>query len=415
MTCLDTYLSMAATEAGVEPGLACGDRPRAILIGYLFNAFNLSELQKRLEQVFGFGFERSVRKQMVKDKKVMCEMKFALYQTVAARHRYRTLPELRQHALSVGLAEEDLPLVSLVISHSGLSAHFDKLFDAGYKALTFSRFNMEVTRVINDQARSVRGYAYTKLTFLKRWGVKIEDSILDCESRAFEALLLHYPCFETREHFQNLYKAAIRQAGNKLIAYHTTKSRNVFDEHGKPRVDSLVIATGDGEFSLLDITQDEGAASGLTGGDTHTDEATMVIHQLLGSEEITDHDRKFLTLLAGETDSQFERWMQDERGVQDIERVINGQTPRYRRLVMEYLHYPTTKLRHIQHLLTNVNLTPARPTIVLQPTVEQVMTRKPSVPRLVDLARPARLASSRIVRSSRPAITFVQLPDPVRL
>lgn len=397
MTCLDPYLSMAATEAGLEPGLACCDRPRAFLLGYLFNAFNLAELQTRLEKVFGFGFERSVRKQMVADKAVMCEMKFALYQTVTARHRYRTLPELRRYALSVGLAERDLPLVTLVLNHSGLSAHFDQLRDAGFKSMTYERFSQEVATAIQANSKVLSGFAYVKLRFLRSHGVSLDDAVTDCESRAFEALLLQYPNISSREHFHNLYKMAFKQSGLKLIAHHTTQGRNVFDTDGQFRKDSLVVSTSEGEFSVLDIASEDHMSSGLTGGDSHTDEATMVIHQLLSSSELNDQDRKFLTFLAGDTDTQFERWMQDERHIQDVERVINGQTPRYRRLVMEYLSYPQTRLRKIQHLLTHVQPARPNPPIIMQPTVEQSMRRPQAQPVV-----------------SRPPFEFAKMAVPVR-
>lgn len=389
MTCLDPYLSMAATEASVEPSLACCDRPRAILLGYLFGAFNLAELQSRLERVFGFGFERSVRSQMVADRRVMCVMKFALYQTVAARHRYRTLPELRRYALSVGLPEEDLPLIALVINHAGLSAHFDNLLDSGFKSMSYAKFSIEINRAIVTNEVNTKRYAYAKLRFLSRWGLTQDDAITDCTSRAFEALLLAYPIIKSREHFHNLYKLSIRQAGSKLIAHYTTQGRNVYDENGKSRTDRINAVGQDGnEYSILDVAEDESMSSGLTGGDSHNEEATMVVHQLLTSTELSEQDKQFLTLLAGQTDTAFERWMQDERDVQDVERVINGQTPRYRRLVMEYLRYPTTRLRHIQHLLTHVRTRQQAP-IIMQPTVQQAMREAPRFS-FAQLAVPAR-------------------------
>lgn len=402
MTCLDPYLSMAATEVGLDANLACCDRPRAILLGYLFGAFNLDDLQTRLKRTFGFSFARSIRKQMISDKEVMCGMKFSLYQTIAARHRYRTLPELRRYAVSVGLAEQDLPLVQLVLEHAGLSDHFDTMLQAGFRAMSYAKFKIEIDHAVEVNTKNVRGFAYSQLRFLQNWGQSVEESITDCQSAAFEALLLRFPLFQTRAHFHNLYKLTVRQAGGKLIAHYTTQGRNVFDEEGNFRKARLEVDVDDSTFSVLDsgggapssdLTGANSGLGGLTGGDEHHEDAAMQIHSLLSNPELNEHDHNFLKLLAGETDVHFERWLVEERAIQDVERVINGATPRYRRLVMEYLRYPSTGLKRIQHLLTHVRPRP-QPAIAMQPTVSQSMQAPQS--------RPVRRASLRILSLAPP-------------
>lgn len=346
-TCLDAYLDMVKEEGEVSPSF---NRDDALIMTmrYLFGEWTLATMQDKFMAKNGLEFDRRIRKLMVSDPTVMYQLKFPLYQAIC--HDGDRDAKVA-YALEQGLAADDVELLDLALKVGPLRNYFKRLVSCGYRALSINDFQREIDKALRSNRSNTQGFVHAKMRFLRHWGLNTEGLVGDCESRAFEALLNQYPVFESRLHFNNLYKLSVRQAGLKIINYYTTKGRNVFDESGEYRKSAMEVETRDG--NVVD-GYDQGwdmPSSGLTGHQNSNDEEVLQVRSLLGSGKLDRQDREFLSLLVGETTPAFEHWLMDAHNIQNVDRVVTACTPRYRRLVMEFSQYPIAKLRRIQDMM----------------------------------------------------------------
>ena len=337
MTCLDKYLEVKQEGRSRPFSL---DKARAILLGYLFNAMDYSMLKERLT-VMGVVVDRSWRHTLVADSRVLVEFKFPFYRALArAGADYaKSRESVMQEAIGFGLNESDLPLIDLACDHPGLNRHLPNLIQR-FTPLSQEAFDREVTRTITKNAGNTRGFVFAKMRFLQRWGITIEDSILDCTSAAYESLLFQYPRFEGREHFDNVFKQAVRHQGLKKVEHYTAQSRSSFQVGGDYRMETLE-SYHEGEIA--------GTDHDLVVGAGIEDDAQVQVHQLLRSGYLSHQDKQAISLLVGNTDPEFDDWL-SEQGESHLG--VGDNARRLRRLVLRYLDYPESRLGHIRDMLS---------------------------------------------------------------
>jgi hypothetical protein len=336
LTCLDKYLQ-ANGEKGRERPFSL-DKARALLVGYLFHAVDFTFLKARLTDM-GVTVDREWRQTLVSDAKVLRTFKFPFYAAVASP----AFPDDPVGVLSVarthGLAEQDEPLLELACTHSSLRRHLSSLSEQ-YAPLSRERFDAEVERVVRNLAGNTRGFAYVKMRFLQRWGFTLDDCITDCNSRAYEALLFRYPRFDSRGHFVNIFKQAVRHQGLKIVEKYTAQSRSSFHGNGQYRMESLE-GYHDSEI--------EGTTHDLTEGSGIEDDAEVQLHQLLRSGYLNAQDKRAIRLLVGQPDPDFDSWLASQ-GENWLSLADNLR--RLRGLVLRFLDYPESRLDYIRSLLT---------------------------------------------------------------
>ena len=342
MSLLDRYLK------GPSGALLHFEKARRILAGHLFGALSIVETCDRLATL-GFYFDRPVRTRFIRDPEII-RLKFPLYVAFCHSSRFADREELLSFAHEQGLPESESYLLDLVME-GPLAKHLARLKAAGYKPLSAAAFQRELDRVVQETAANTKGYVLRSMRFLMGYTLTLDELIADCVSGAFEALLQQYPIFENRAHFQNLYKMALRQAGQKIIKYYTADCRG---SSGGSLVrfnyDPLRPLACD-ESDQEEITP-ESMQVGLYGNDADYD-SILHVRRVMQSGRLRDRDLHFLELVVGLTDSAFEVWLQEQ--VLDIEAVIlrgaDG-TPRYIRLVRQYLGYTAKEMATLKRILS---------------------------------------------------------------
>lgn len=377
MPCLDKILAEIATEAGQDPAffhsMLKQNHAKILILGYLFNAYNLSELQAKYQKHFNIHFPRFMRKRMIANSRLMHNIKFPLYQTVCARSKFKTVPDMINFAQSQGMHADDTYLINMVLNTPVLLAHFEKLVKQGNIPMSKERFQQESTRAISNNKNNTTVFVRYKMRFLKLWGVTEGDSVADCESGAYEALLFQYPVFESRLHLHNLYKRSIRQVGLKIIAYHKTQRRSVYNQDQEYRKSALEIENADGISSAHDQGWDLPSAN-LLGNCWHNEEEVLQVRKVMSSPYINSKDKEFFALLSGDTTDDFDGWLTQVHGIKNVDKVVLSGTAKYLNLVMSYTDYSNTRLDFVQNLLRldPDNMPETRlPTLILKKRVHE--------------------------------------------
>ncbi len=333
MSCLDKYVTMAAPAASED----LKEELSYHVLSYLFAGTTLPKLRETFQDLAGTDFTRAIRHEMVTDPVVMQNTKFALYNSVPCiEGNYRSHT---QTCLKLGLPKESVSLVGLT-RESGLKRHLVKLAET-YKPITLDKFQSEVARAWDENAKNVMGFARFKLRFLMHWGQRLDHLAADCAASAYESLLVQYPRIQSRVHLHNLYKQFVRQAGLKLIKHFTAQRNTVFGSDGNLLKLSLDYVDEEGEH----VEDLDSRTDGFKFSCMSEAEANSNLWMGLSNANLTDQESKLIEYLMGETDYGFEKHVRQIIGSMSELR----QKPRaYLEVCCDYLDIDSAQLYRLQ-------------------------------------------------------------------
>lgn len=173
-----------------------------------------------------------------------------------------------------------------------------------YKPLSFSRFQLYFSRVIQEQKGDIQGFVIVKLTYLRSYGYDIQDTINHISSKAYQYIYSLYPKIDGYTHLTNLYRKQARNAGNKLCHYFNCTSRNHIVD-GQSMQLSLTVLTEDGEFGDSDCGALASylAVDGMQWYSAHVDSVL---------DKLSPVQLDMLSILSGCDNLGFSEWMAEK-------------------------------------------------------------------------------------------------------
>lgn len=219
---------------------------------------------------------------------------------------------------------------------------FDK-----YKAHTLTRYKQLLADTFSKCEYYAVRFVNTKLVFLTMGSfLTKEDLTSELMMKAYDALLLQYPCIESKLHHENICRRAIHNFGLNTLYFYNGKGR------------ANLMNNGDGTFTTTSYhyqgVQLEDSNNSDVVLDYHTsssDESDkgISLDQLL--KQYSGKERRFINMLAGNYDIKFSKYLSKRNMLPNDELYDKVKFDKYLDLVCDHLEISGYKA---QTLMTNI-------------------------------------------------------------
>lgn len=167
-----------------------------------------------------------------------------------------------------------------------------------FQAWDLGEFRLAVERQLfaPDLDVYIGKFISKKLRFLQNYGLWRSDIANDLRTAALYNIYRMYPGYKSELHIKNIAKQAIKNAGKELIYKNTRQSRQALRRLSDGTFESLITPLNNPEFTNMVVVQDF--------------DVTAHMQRLCKAYlRCTPRAQKFISLLTGQPDDEFSRFL----------------------------------------------------------------------------------------------------------
>jgi len=284
----------------------------AILLLYLFRGCMQTDVRSWLEEnSVDFDFltwRKALHRNgaLLKNVKVFTYAKFCGFKTNLADYEF---------------SAEESRAVNLALKNPDLVARLTEYRDEKRHPLGLRLYDRYLAEALTsaDLDLYLRKFIRKKMSFLVRsYGLSASEIKADLLSFALFTLLKSYPKFDDLGHMTAIAKTAVKRRGVNLIKEQTTQKRQrlIHNADGSYTATNVTTSTAAGNMvsdpgsvaTQGDVTSSY-LVTGLDGKVQSAWEQAFSLKQLLVSGQITQKQRRFLSLLLGQPCQEFSDWL----------------------------------------------------------------------------------------------------------
>lgn len=202
-----------------------------------------------------------------------------------------------------------------------------------YKALTLNKYKHLLADTLDKCEYYAKRFVNQKLVFLTQGSyLTKEDLVAELMMKAYDSLLLKYPCVDCKLHHENLCRTAIHNNGLNTLYFYNGKGR------------ANMVNNGDGTFMLTsfnyqgladDDTKDTNFFLDQQASTKDESDSGLTLAQLLGQHK--GREKRFINILAGVYDKRFSRFLSDRKMIPNDELYDKLALDKYIDLACEHL------------------------------------------------------------------------------